>query len=538
MSDIITHTKNTLVDFDMCLAVAQSAINEQMTKAWDIWRAKERIKDTIDIFKIRRGGVLVDSKFGLSAKIAPLAVSLNVENAKLGQVAVTLTLESGTVTWLDEVDGESTFKIDNWRVSFVTNLDKKSVDWAVLEKIDPVAYGTARKLVDNAGLPEGVFSIEYLFLKLTEVDLMLSDNKQVQIPATVPDGARAKALQMLNLLLQGQLGEFVMGTVVRRNSKQATPTFALTDFVFDVRSNPVANAATLNYLGMLSGRSLPSDIDGARRKLSDPWVRPEQLDGTGAMVAGVMGFSDQTYLDKYLIPKFRTALKGVQWEAVFGTAGIAHTFSWPGPAPTREGLTWTFSEEIETGSITPDVIGQIKITLLQKYRLDIKVQPSAATKQVTLSGRIDCRVKLDGSNALTGITQWIHVEGHQDFSGFIDLEGHGIGTSFTVGAKLTHSSSPRVTDKSEVGGISILQISSELAKLLGMTSLTADELLRQGQEKTAEALLGTLKSALERVDMDLSQHAFIPPGGGVFTFRNPSFAPSGNLFLDVIYRLV
>jgi hypothetical protein len=545
MSDITT--KNTLLDFDMCLAVAQSAINEQMENAWVVWAKKRGFADTIKIFKVRDEGQLVDSKFGLNAKIAPLAVSLNVEDGKLGQVQVTLTLLSGTVSYYDEVrGGERSVPISNWSVSFITNLDKKpartpegAIDWTTLEKIDPQAYGTARDVIKNSNLPEGVFSIEYLFLKLTEIDLMLVDNKSVQIPSTVPSGARNKALDMLNLLLNGELGEFVLGTVVRRNSKEATPTFALTDFVFDVRPNSVPSAATLNYLGMFSSRPLPSDLNGARIKLSDAWVRPEQLDGTEAMVAGVMAFSSGSYLETYLIPKFRTALKDVEWTAVLGTAGISHTLDYAGPTPTRQGLTWTFGQKIETGNIWPDpIIGQLELKLLQQYRLDVAVQPSAAAKQVTISGRVDVQVHLEGSNPITGRTQWIHVEGHQDFSGSIELTGSGIGTDFTMGAKLTHSASPRVVDKSEVGGLNTLQITSELTKLLGITDLTAEELFRQAQEKSTEALLGTLESALGRVDMDLSQHAFIPPGGGVFTFRNPRFASSGDLFLEVIYRLV
>ena len=45
-----------------------------------------------------------------------------------------------------------------------------------------------------------------------------------------------------------------------------------------------------------------------------------------------------------------------------------------------------------------------------------------------------------------------------------------------------------------------------------------------------------LDSVLKDLIIGLKQQAFIPPGGGYFTFANPRFTSVGDLMLDVIYR--
>ena len=307
----ITST-NALTDFDMCLALAQVSIDTQMEYAWKAWKARKKFQDTISIFKIEDDdGQLVDSDFGLSAKLAPLTVSLTVPDGKLGQVKVNLGLQSGKVVYFDERRGrKAESPIENWSVSFITDLDKKPVDLKALQQIDEEAHKVAQKAIASTGLPDSVFSIEYLFLKLTSVNLLLSDNKDISIPSNVPSSARNKAFAMLNLLLQGELGEYVLGTVVRRNRQQATPTFALTDFVFHVHPDwSVASASTLSYLGEFAGRGLPPDTSAARLKLTDAWLRPEQLDGREANVSGIMAIGKGVFLEKYLIPKIKEALR-------------------------------------------------------------------------------------------------------------------------------------------------------------------------------------------------------------------------------------
>jgi len=534
-------TKNSLTDFDMCLALSQSAINTQLEYAWKAWKRRSGFKDRIEVFKIKSGDKLVDSKYGLSVTIAPLTIDLNVPDGKAAQVRVTLPLTSGKVVYYDEVTEErAEYPVKDWSVSFVTDLDKRAVDLATLKRIEPDAGKTAAEFIAKSGLPEGVFSIEYLFLKLTSVDLMLSGNKDVRIPPAVPASARNKALSTLNLLLQGEMGDFMLGTVVRRSGKSAAPTFALTDFLFDVQANrEAANAGTLNYLGVFSGRPMPADSNAARLKLKDMWLRPGQTDGTGALISGVMAIGNHIFLEKYLIPKFREALASVNWSATLGGAGIGRPGNYQGPAPVRDKLKWTFSETLTSSQEIPDAIGRHLLELTQKYTLSVEVKPSASP-QAAVSGRIECMVHDDGVPPFVTDknlhTQWIYVDGHQDFTGSLTLTGNGIGVDFNLEAVLTHAFKDAAIDRKEVGGINVFNFVTVLAKGIGLISATAEEMFAELQKKTSEALLSTVEAALARLKANLKEQVFIPAGGGVLTFQNPGFSNAGDLFFEVIYR--
>lgn len=532
-------TSNALTDFDLCLALAQTSIDTQMEYAWKAWKRRAKLQDTIDIFKVKQDGRLVDSRYGLSARVAPLSVGLNVPDARLGQVQVTLRLQSGKVVYYDEVkEDKAEFPINNWSVSFVTDLDKRPVDLRLLEQIDPEAHTIAQELIKESGLPESVFSIEYLFLKLTQVDLMLSDNKNVTIPSDVPSSARNKALSALNLLLQGQLGEYLFGTVVRRNTKQATPTFALTDFVFDISSNwSAAGASTLNYLGEFSGRSLPGDTSAARLKLRDAWVRPEQVDGREGNVSGIMAISKGVFLEKYLIPRVKEALRWFEFPPVLQWgSGIAAGYT--GPEPRRENLSWTFSESVTGGVEDRDIIRKV-IEGHQGYELKLAVQPS--TNVLSITGKLWSNIHYDGMTWLApdknNHTEWIYVDGHQDISGSLTFTGSGIGTDFNLGTQLTYKIGDPVVDKNEVGGFSnVTEAFGSAFKAMGLLAKTPQDLIRQVQQDLGNGLKSSLERALARLDVDLKQYTFIPPGGGVFTFQSPCFSKSADLFLEVIYR--
>lgn len=527
-------TSNSLTDFDMCLALAQSAINSQLRDAWKIWKAKRNFSDTIRVFKFEESGAIKDSKFGIEATIAPLEVNLNLDENRGTQVEVTLRLESGRVLYLDPEEAKpAEHPISNWTIPFAADLEKQPVDLAALKAIDPDAAKTAATVVTRAGLDESVFSIEYLFLKLTDIELLLVDNKRIGMPVNTPSGARTRALTALNVLLHHDLGRFVLGTVVRRNTKQAAPTFALTDFFFDRSRNEAAPAAaTLDYLGMMSGRPMPP----VRAKLRGGWIRPEQIDGRESSVSGVMAITGRLFLEQYLIPKFQQALTRVDWQSVLGTAGVSRPVGDPGPTPTRNGLTWTFAESVTTSTNLPETIGTLTLTLIQSYSLTVQALPSTSPQQIAISGRIDCKVHIDGS-FLDVKTQYIHVEGHQDVTGGIALTGSGIGTAFELKSVLAYQFKDPVQDKNESGGaIPTLAVFGDIAKSVGLMAKTPAELLVSVQNRTAEKLMQTLKAALGRLDMDLNQHTFIPPGGGVFTFQNPCFSNAGDLFMDVIYR--
>jgi hypothetical protein len=513
-----TDSLNSLADFDLCLALAQRAINSQMEFAWKAWKRRVNFQDTIKIYKTKKDGQLVDAKTGITAKISPLTIDLNLVNAKLAQVLVTLPLASGSVKYFDEEEeGIVTLPFEDWSVSFVADLEKKPVDLDILRRIDPDTHRTAAAVIARSGLPDSVFSIEYLFLKFTKVDLMLSDNKNVHIPASVPQGAREKALANLNFLLQGELGDFMLGTVVRRNNKQSTPTFALTDFIFNVHPHTKPEASTLAYLGMLSGRPMPANLTIARTRLEHPWLAPELLDGTTESVSGVMAISQNIFMEKYIIPKFSRLI---------------------GSQPVKSGLTWTYSGSQERKDETTDLVERNWETGVV-WSLSLTVKPG--TNTIAVAGRIASRALMDGYTlGMRGKSafhsEWIHMEGHKDLTGQAELIGSAIAADFKLNPKLTYKFGGVAVDNDSIkGGAVVLNALEVFSKALDFSGATTAERLSNSMNTIVKNWSDWLEAVLKAVDVDLTNHAFIPPGGGVFTFSKPRFTPPGDLMWNVIY---
>jgi hypothetical protein len=512
-------TKNSLVDFDLCLALAQQAINSQMEYAWKAWKKRSNFQDTISIFKRKEGGVFVTAKTGIEATISPLEVNLNVSNAKLAQVGVTLRLKSGKVKYFDEdEEANKTLAFKDWSISFVADLDKKPVDLNILRAIEPDTARTAEAAIKASGLPDSVFAIEYLFMKFTKVDLMLSDNKNVHIPLDVPSGARDKALASLNFLLQGELNDFVLGTVVRRNSKQATPTFALTDFVFNVNAVPATpEASTLSYLGMMANRTMPANLTIARTKLEHPWLRREMLDGTEESVAGVMAISRNIFMEKYLIPKFTSRM---------------------GKAPAVSGTKWTYSGSSEQKRETTDLVERDWET---GDGWQFSIATKAGTNKLELTGRIGSRALMDGYTlGMRGKSafhsEWMHSEGHLEMTGSVEFTGRQIGAPFELNPKLTYNFGSLVVDNDTMkGGAHVLNALEVVFQAMGMPGKTTRDRLTNYMNQRITDWSTWMKDILEKIDVDLSNHAFIPPGGGVFTFSKPRFTEAGDLMWNVIY---
>ncbi|QHW29415.1 hypothetical protein GZH47_00270 [Paenibacillus rhizovicinus] len=506
---------NLLTDFDLCLALAQKAINSQMTYAWKAWKRRKQFSDTLSLYPKKDDGT--PSKFGLTAVISPLEVSLNVKDGKLGQVKVTLTLASGNVHYYDEDREEAADQaISNWSVSFITDLDKKPVDLAALAQIDSDAHDVAAQLIAGSGLPDSVFAIEYLFMKLTEVDLLLSDNKNVNIPDGVNASARTKALSSLNHLLQGDMGEFMLGTVVRRNTLHAAPTFAMTDFVFDVHANWTnADAATLSYLGVFAGRSLPNDINAARIELAGDWVSPGMIDGSDALVSGIMAIRKEVFLDQYLMPQFTQVL---------------------GVNPTVNGLKRRFAVQNTQSHTSRDLVDR-KVEDTRGYWLEIAIVPGS--NAMSIAGSID------GSFTYTehtlgpaGMeTARLEGSGSKAISGSVALSTPGGTSAFSVDAKLNYGFGDLLSHEDAGGFGKVENAMSWIPKLLGINKGTLLEMLGEIVSDNVNALNAALQRALGHIAVDMSHHHFIPPGGGVFTFQNLRFSDqTGDMMLDVIYK--
>lgn len=538
-------SKNALADFDMALALTQQAINTQLQFAWKAWVRRKNIQDEIVLpkFRVNRNGQQVPATFGIRAKLAPLTIDFNVPNGKLGQVNVTLHLQSGTVTYFDkELEDRATYPIDNWSITVVVDLDKKPVDLKALEAIDPDAKNVAQETIKKSGLPESVFSIEYLFLKFTNVDLLLSGGQQIQIPAEVPQDAKTEALASLNLLLQGELGEFMLGTVVRRNREQATPTFAMTDFIFHIDPNAQAiEASTLSYLGIFSNRSLPVDRNAARIKLNDDWIRPDQMNGQTSLISGIMAIRKEKFFDEYLIPLFTQQLFSMQFAALNLV---------PQPmrdqkkqemlrrlAPTVNGNTRTYSIR-QSATENPNNIGSQKfLDRHDGYDLSITLIPG--TNILNLSGTVfSARTYRERT-----LTTLVHKEGlptlevkgsgTRSFNASITLTAQGIGTEFSVHPDLNTPEFSPIQIQGDTSGFAL--VTQAFQKLFGLQDMQT--MLSDAAQQKVNEISQVLQGVLERIDIDLSKQQFIPPGGGVFTFQNLHFSDqTSDLIFDVIYQ--
>jgi hypothetical protein len=580
-------TKNSLIEFDMCLALAQKAVNSQMTAAWKSWIARS---DLLGDSEMKDFAIvsIYDDEFqtsGIEVEFDPLTVSLCVPNGKLGQVQVTLHLKSGKVftektnfkrSETKAIDGEveqmikeavrrqelssdkaeenevfdeykakykklhpEQFRVEtsifNWDISFITDLDKQPCDLDLLEKIDPTVRGTVQDIVNKTGLPESVFSIEYLFMKFTQVNLLLEGNRNFPSPTgvDVPEAAMTKTCTSLNKMLQGSAGNFMLGTVVRRskdNSKEPIlPTFALTDFIFNVYPDPFPEASTLSYLGMFARRPLPANWNTARIALADNWIRREMIDGTQGSISGVMAISKQVFMEKYLIAAFSNSLQG--------------------ETCIPSGLTWTFTrqEQIckrsgrEACIIPPTFYLNCDYDSARDYLLKLEIQPG--TNQIKISGRMNSHATYDGHTPDLGFlggndhVSWIHYRGYADISGTVTLEGQGIGREFKFNPRLEFNISPVQVTESETEGLAkVTEAGGSVLDTLGIIDDTPAKALAHMQRSVLDGLRKALEDELKNLQLDLSQHAFVPPGGGVFTFQNPRFSQVGDLIFDAIYQ--
>ena len=511
-------SKNALTDFDMCLALTQRAINSQLVDAWDRWTKKKLIKDTLVLpeFRKNKKGEEVPAKYGINIQLGPISIKFNVPNGKLGQVNVTINIPSGVVKYLDEDDGDSTYEIVDWSITVTVDLDKKPVDLKALADIDPESGKIAKETIAQSGYPDSVFSIEYLFLRFTDVDLFLSDAKHIEIPKTMPVAARSKALESLGILFNKEIGEFLLGTVVRRNRDISSPTFAMTDFMFHVDANQqLADASTLSYLGMFSQRTLPADRNAARLKITEDWINPSQIDGSTSLIAGIMVIRKEIFMDQYLIPLFTKQF---------------------GFAPSVSGYTRTFS----TGQAGTDNLGEIGVQHLldRNDQYSFSITPILGTNKINLSASIVSARTYRERTLRTLVhreglpTLEASGKGTRSLTGVLTLTAQGIGATFTVHPQMEHQFSP-VQIEGDTQGFA--KVTKAFNNLFGIPDMQT--MLSNTTQQKVNDLSQILQNVLSQINIDLGQHQFIPPGGGVFTFQNLHFSDkTGDVIFDVIYR--
>jgi len=521
-------SNNSLVLFDLCMCLSEDAINTQLETAWASWKARKKWSDKISLFLSKpdkKTGAMKPTQEGIKARIAPLKIGLNVPNGKLGQVLVTLTLEEGTVFYRDD-DSIEEEPIEDWSFSFIADLDKKPVDMEALKKIDPNAFQEANELIDSAkedqkGLSDSVFSIEYLFMKFTNVDTMLIDNRSSSIPKTANEDAVIIAKRMIGNILKGEMNDqFILGTVVRRTGRKSTPTFALTDFIFHVHPHP--KASTLDYLGMLSNRPLPSDINVARSLINDPWVQPELMTGEEKLLNGAMIISKMSYLDKYLIPAIQKTL---------GADNLSY-----------DNLKYTLKDAKRSNGSQDLALYDIKYDNENVWEVGLKIIPG--TNIIDVFGFISTKLYID-LITLSNDVGHLHIRGYNQLSGQITIKGDTPMNaqrqpepekfSIQIDADINFSGVEMIED--DVTGIIEFSKNIEgILKSLNIIGETSVDKVRKSQADMVKLISDTLEVKLKNLKVDMNNQAFIPPGGGVFSYQNPHFSSTGNLYIDAIYH--
>lgn len=523
-----SNSDNSLVLFDLCMCLSESAINTQLETAWASWKARKKWDNKISLFLTKldkKTGQQIPSKEGIKASIAPLQISLNVPDGKLGQVLVTLTLENGTVFYRGD-EGIDEEDIEDWSFTFIADLDKKAVDMDALKKIDPAAFNEANELIDSAkegqkDLSDSVFSIEYLFMKFTRVDTMLIDNRSSSIPKNANEDAVIVAKRAIGNLLKGEMNDqFILGTVVRRTGRKSTPTFALTDFIFHVHTHP--SVSTLDYLGMLSNRPLPTDINVARAVITSPWMQPELISGERSLLNGAMIISKVSYLDFYLIPMIQKTL---------GADNLAY-----------ENLKYTFSDKKSSKGKFDATIYDVHYDNETSWEVSLKILPG--TNTIEVEGFINTKLYVD-LVTLSNDVGHLHIKGYNHLSGKIMLRGDTPMNenrqpepekfSIQIDADINFKGAEIKED--DVAGLLALSNTLEsIFKAIGIVGETSAEKIKKSQAETVKLISDTLESRLRNLKIDMNNHAFIPPGGGVFSYQNPHFSNTGNLYIDAIYH--
>jgi hypothetical protein len=506
---IFNPTANALTDFDVCLARSQRAINTQIIRSWPKW-----MKEKIRIFRKRdQSGNLQDSKTGMEALVAPIQVELAEPNAKLDQVRVKVSMIEGSVTYrVDE--NLATYAFSSWEFSFLMSLDSHPVDMNFLAQIDPGAVSSAQAAIRRTGLPASAFSLECLFLKVTDTEARVDGNVTMTAPPDAPRDAQNVMASCINIWRQGEVGRFLLGTVMRRTTGEKAPTFAVTSLARNVHANfQKPDGSTLQWLGMMEGRPMPN-LNQARTKLTDGWLRPPS-DNPEVLPTGAMAISRNLFMDRYIIPKF---------SAVTGKQPVSNI--------DNGRPTWTFNHTSSLSRTTDDIIHRVW-KAETTWTLRLAIEPHQNT--ISIDGSIVSQVDMDGYLHIIGShTEWIHTRGRVRFSGNVTLSADYSKGYFALQPTLQYSFGPLAVEQDDVvGGAVVLNAFESVFRDIGLQGSTTAQRLGSAQRRSIEDLKSWLEHGLRNINLDLSHHAFIPPGGSVMAFRNPQFSQHGDLLFDV-----
>ena len=573
-----TNSENRLQDFDMCLAISEKAVNGGLKTAWAAWRKTRQISDSLTLRLKNDKNENTDE--GLDIKLAPLSISLAPANAGPAQVQVTLKLESGTVTYKSG-GGLVKEKIKNWQFSFITELQKRKTNLAALKNADEESYNDALAIVNNArandpNLSESVFSLEYLFLELTHIDITRLKGSDIKgVPDDTDNRAVTVAKKALNELTRGNMlnKEFMLGTVIRTPPSSYVPTLSLSDYTYGI--NRASSAPTLDYLGMFGGRQLPYNIEAAKHNMPHPWVQPEKLGSTAGSVAGALVISRNTFMYSYFAPLFKRILE----HSALRTKASAMTDK---VLPLQQSNSYVWDYLFDVSSMEVYAIESVRAAILKKlesspftkvlsfswslinkvadliFRVNehsswnISFTSEPETNRLLFEGTIFTNtaavIELQANLLLKDINMEIgsqKIKSTRKFNGVIllegkseELKGDDMLSQFSIRPKLEgkikFDKFNTVTESN--GYIVIENFIGDLLKKTPISYSSLAESLTARQTDIASRISVLINDMISKFNIDMTNYAFIPPGGGVLSYQKPHFSTQGDLFIDAIYK--
>jgi hypothetical protein len=536
-------SNNALVAYDMCMAIEQGSINTMLESALDKWKVRLGWGKGISILledKDEETGKIEPTGEKLEFQLDSIKVDFNVKNAKAGQIKVVLDIAGGAnVSYYPKGKAKlSTNTIEEpWSISFLTDLSRDPVDLKLLKAIEPETHKEVEKVIENGksnGLSDSVFSIEYLFMKFTNLELMIEGNREISRPKITPSTAEDVVMHAIDDLLKGKKGfnnQFMLGTVVRRNDRTSAPTLALTDFVFHVHGGETVSS--LDYLGMFKGKALPNESDhlGALGAIKEPWIKRENVDGSAHSYHAVLAISRENFLENYLMHEIRyTLAPNAATKSTIRRDGNTYIIEYNGKTKTtREdsNFAWKFLDHEKkwwnlTFTLEPGT-GRIHV--------NGRLFGASEKKQISAVGIGDSRQHLEASRGVSGT---IELQGIPA----VDANNKPIPEKFRIQpvSKFSFAEEFKLEKDEKEGMVSLMMaVTAKIGDTFGVSDANLFKLFESLMKKNMDRITGRLQGRLDQLNVTFENFAFVPPGGGVFSFSNPHFSAAGDLMVFATY---
>lgn len=571
MPTIADSTTNILTDFDLCLSLADVAINSQIKNAWEIWSRQNKLKTALNYGKGKKSAKNPTLKARrLKGKMETPELDFHVfgpENRN--SIAITMKISNAELGWVNnesEDEEECEKKLPELGIKFNISVNRKPIDEGILKQLDPEAMDSYAKLKKE--LPDVVFSIEYLFLNFAQVDLRQPRSYEVitiqdipeedipkkakddlsttleELPKDAKDVISSALMDFFSETLSQGLG---LGSVVYPKRAAGKATIPLSGFIFDVNASASeGKISSLDYLGVMGEGKMP-EKDGltkARLAVRSHWIEKENIVGAASTVHGAMTISShiitKMVMDRILQPlvKFdpKTTLSVTPLHLgsmTFDTVGSKFNFrsdscehhDYSGAFEQQEydfRSGWELNIVPEVGKSQYTVSGR---TYYEVDRFDNDREISRWVNAVMPNARLDvnARVKITKENLLSGSMAFNTKEVGMSFSLALTLK-----TQWEEKAPLVSKS-----------GFRAYSLQHSIGKLCGVKAArTVEDREEEVLRTKAQELSNNVKNVIDQLQLDFRSFAFIPPGNGVFKFSRPRFTQGLDLMLDVIYESV